>query len=71
MVDFGWSYPPGCDGPPYDDERRCQSCGEWTDDCICEECSECGCHPCMCPQDEDYEFLPFERGGSLMGNLER
>jgi hypothetical protein len=39
---FGWSYPPGCSGPPDDDyDDHCQVCGQWADDCICPECPEC------------------------------
>lgn len=39
---FGWSYPPGCSGPPHDDEDPCEICGEIPDNCICPECSVCG-----------------------------
>jgi hypothetical protein len=38
---FGWSYPPGCSGPPCEDDPPCEVCGEWVDDCICPECSCC------------------------------
>lgn len=38
---FGWSYPPGCNGPPDDDEGPCEVCGEWIDNCICPECMVC------------------------------
>ena len=38
---FGWSYPPGCSGPP-DDEFPCEVCGKMADDCICPECPVCG-----------------------------
>lgn len=38
---FGWSYPPGCSGPPEDPEF-CEMCGEYYDNCICPECPECG-----------------------------
>lgn len=38
---FGWSYPPGCNGPP-DPEHPCGVCGKVIDNCICPECSECG-----------------------------
>ena len=38
---FGWSYPPGCSGPPDDCEGPCEVCGQWTDDCICPECPVC------------------------------
>jgi hypothetical protein len=37
---FGWSYPPGCSGPP-DDEAPCDVCGREVDDCICPECPTC------------------------------
>jgi hypothetical protein len=42
MGKFGWSYPPGCKGPPYDDEHPCEVCGKMPEDCICPECPECG-----------------------------
>jgi predicted amidophosphoribosyltransferase len=39
---FGWSYPPGCNGPPEDDET-CFVCGGQIDTtCLCTECPECG-----------------------------
>ena len=49
---FGWSYPPGCNSVPGDEERGCEVC--WGIDidpsrsregkraCICPECPECG-----------------------------
>jgi hypothetical protein len=37
---FGWSYPPGCDGPSYDD-LPCSVCGLFEDQCICPECPKC------------------------------
>jgi hypothetical protein len=42
MGKFGWSYPPGCYGTPYDEDHPCEVCGEFEDDCICPECPECG-----------------------------
>lgn len=36
---FGWSYPPGCSGPP-DEDEPCQICHQF--DCICPECEVCG-----------------------------
>lgn len=39
---FGWSYPPGCNGTPFDDDYPCELCGEFEDDCICPECKVCG-----------------------------
>jgi hypothetical protein len=40
---FGWSYPPGCSGPPTDDnDGPCEVCGEHIDNCICPECPVCG-----------------------------
>jgi hypothetical protein len=39
---FGWSYPPGCNGPPNDDEGPCMVCGKELEDCICPECPVCG-----------------------------
>lgn len=41
---FGWSYPPGCSGTPWDDEGPCEVCGKDVDRCICPECPECGVH---------------------------
>ena len=38
---FGWSYPPGCSGPPDEDEGPCEVCGLEIDNCICPECPEC------------------------------
>lgn len=38
---FGWSYPPGCSGPPEDDSW-CEVCGKEAGDCICPECVVCG-----------------------------
>jgi hypothetical protein len=36
---FGWSYPPGCSGPPDDGpEPPCQVCGEYEEKCKCPEC---------------------------------
>ena len=37
---FGWSYPPGCSGPP-DDEEPCPICGLFVLECICPECPVC------------------------------
>lgn len=37
MSIFGWSYPAGCSGTPYDDEGVCDGCHYGTDHCICEE----------------------------------
>jgi len=39
---FGWSYPPGCSGLPWDEEGPCEVCGNVVDNCICPECPECG-----------------------------
>lgn len=39
---FGWSYPPGCSGPPEYDES-CAVCGAYDiDQCVCPECPDCG-----------------------------
>jgi len=40
---FGWSYPPGCSGPP-DNEEPCEVCGREVDNCICPECPVCGAY---------------------------
>jgi hypothetical protein len=42
MGKFGWSYPPGCSGPPEPDYGPCGCCGRELDECICPECPECG-----------------------------
>ena len=39
---FGWSYPPGCSGTPWDDDQPCEVCGKDVERCICPECSVCG-----------------------------
>jgi hypothetical protein len=40
---FGWSYPAGCSGPPYDDiPELCEVCGLNPDRCTCPECPVCG-----------------------------
>jgi hypothetical protein len=51
---FGWSYPPGCNSVPGDEEYSCSVCGGQDIDprhanperkvyaCICLECPECG-----------------------------
>lgn len=40
---FGWSYPPGCSGPP-DEEPICVICNGNVDanECVCHECPVCG-----------------------------
>jgi hypothetical protein len=40
MSIFGWSYPPGCSGPPEDIEI-CEMCGEHYDGCVCPVCPVC------------------------------
>jgi hypothetical protein len=48
MSNFGWSYPAGCSGTPYDDDPECAVCRGWPDHpdpdsaCTCPECPECG-----------------------------
>jgi hypothetical protein len=39
---FGWDYPPGCHGTPYDDDPVCDICYRQPEQCICPECSVCG-----------------------------
>lgn len=42
MSKFGWSYPPGCSGTPYDEEYPCAVCGYGCDaDCPCPPCPVC------------------------------
>lgn len=45
MSVFGWSYPPGCNGPPDDDcDETCPVCGARDlSKCVCPTCRECGC----------------------------
>lgn len=42
MGKFGWSYPAGCSGTPYDEFPPCEVCGRDPDDCLCPECPTCG-----------------------------
>lgn len=42
MSKFGWSYPPGCNGTPYDEDHPCDVCGYEAGACICPECPVCG-----------------------------
>lgn len=41
-----WNMPPGCNVSdiPGNEDWRCEVCGNWTDDCICPECTVCGCY---------------------------
>jgi hypothetical protein len=41
MSKFGWSYPPGCSGPP-DEDSPCAVCCKSDDACVCPECPTCG-----------------------------
>ena len=41
MGKFGWSYPPGCSGTPFDEEEWCACCGQGEFSCICPECPVC------------------------------
>jgi hypothetical protein len=48
MSIFGWDYPPGCSGTPFDDIVLCEICGGDPDSkepdykCVCPECPVCG-----------------------------
>ena len=43
MSKFGYSLPPGCGSlPGEEDDRPCDVCGKFEDDCICPECPNCG-----------------------------
>jgi len=43
MSKFGWSYPAGCSGTPFDaPDQPCDVCGKDVDHCICPECPVCG-----------------------------
>jgi len=47
MSKSGWSYPPGCSGPPDEPHGPCVLCGEYMETCKCPDCPECGvvgCH---------------------------
>jgi hypothetical protein len=70
MGKFGWSYPPGCSGPPYDYEGPCEVCGKSVDDCTCPECPVCSdignpdCyekHGLIRTQEQIEAFAEFER----------
>jgi hypothetical protein len=42
MANFGWSYPPGCNSVPGDeDDPPCECCGGDSADCECPECPVC------------------------------
>lgn len=41
MSIFGWSYPPGCNSVPGDDEEACEICFQNVDDCVCRICPVC------------------------------
>jgi hypothetical protein len=38
---FGWSYPPGCSGPP-EAYEHCEICERSAENCECPECPVCG-----------------------------
>lgn len=42
MSVFGWSYPPGCSGPPDDGDVPCEICWQLEDKCVCRTCPTCG-----------------------------
>jgi len=42
MSIFGWSYPPGCHGTPYDEDYPCEVCSKYESECKCIECPKCG-----------------------------
>lgn len=66
MSIFGWSYPPGCNGTPYDEDYPCEVCGGYDtiggkgkNQCVCPECKVCGevGNPdCYLPVDSKNEF---------------
>jgi hypothetical protein len=39
---FGWSYPAGCSGTPYDDDYPCELCQVDPSWCACPTCGVCG-----------------------------
>ena len=41
MGKFGWSYPPGCSSPPWDEPVFCLVCMSHEDHCVCPECPVC------------------------------
>ena len=60
---FGWSYPPGCSGPPDQDEPPCDVCGEFVDACICPECRVCGV------QGDPACYVPLPQGHGLRQSM--
>jgi len=38
---FGWSYPPGCSGPPDEEPEYCEVCGLNVYQCVCPKCPIC------------------------------
>lgn len=60
---FGWSYPPGCSGPPEEIEFPCAICGHMPEDCTCPECGECSSQGCI-------EHLKSWDLANLIRNLE-
>lgn len=60
---FGWSYPPGCSGPPeYDD--NCQVCFYSVENCICPvcpKCEECGNPDCYTKHGLQKTFAQIDR----------
>ncbi len=67
MSKFGWSYPPGCSGTPFDEDAPCECCGLMPDHCICPECPECG----ECGNPKCYEGHGLARTPEQTASLER
>lgn len=42
MSIFGWSLPPGCGTLPGEEDYYCAVCGQIDNNCVCDECPECG-----------------------------
>lgn len=60
---FGWSYPPGCSGPP-DDDLPCEVCGVESGNCECPECPVCGEYGrTECYLDHGLELAPWQIKG--------
>lgn len=60
---FGWSYPPGCSGPPEEQmgSEVCEVCGHDTDTCICPECPKCKAVGDVRCYDGGYQYIWSKR----------
>jgi len=67
---YGWSYPPGCSGPPEQDEAPCPLCGKMSDDCECPIC-ECGVTACLEHMDKKDLVAQIRLKSSQLDDLQR